>query len=151
VKYVGSLEDLLQQSDVITLHVPYMKATHHLINKDNIKLVKPGAVLINTARGGIVETEALLWALDHKILSGAGLDVLEEEGDMFDDLAVWAREIPEGKDLRTIIRNHALIARDDVIITPHNAFNSAEAVAAIFDTTVENIKAFAAGTPRNQV
>lgn len=151
VKYVDSLEELLRQSDVITLHVPYLQATHHLINKENIKLAKPGAILINTARGGIVETEALLWALDRKILSGAGLDVLEEEGDMFDDLAVWSREIPENKDIKTLWRNHVLIARDDVIITPHNAFNSKEAVQSIFDTTVENIKAFLAGTLKNTV
>jgi D-lactate dehydrogenase len=74
-----SLEDLLARSDIITLHVPYNKYTHHLMNRDKFKLVKKGAILINTARGSIVDTEALIEALDQKILSGAGLDVIEGE------------------------------------------------------------------------
>lgn len=150
-QYVDSLDALLPVSDVVTLHVPYLKETHHLIHKQNVGKMKRGALLINTARGGLVETEAMLWALGEGILAGAGLDVLEEEGDMFDDLTVWSRGIPENKDIRTLLQNHILIARDDVILTPHNAFNSREAVRAIFDTTVSNIKAYLAGQPQNTV
>lgn len=150
-QYVDSLEKLLAQSDVVTLHVPYGPGTRHLINKENVGRIKRGALFINTARGGLVQTEALLWGLGEGILAGAGLDVLEEEGDMFDDLKVWSRGIPDNKDIRTLLQNHILIARDDVILTPHNAFNSQEAVQAIFDTTVSNIKAYLAGQPQNTV
>lgn len=149
--YVKTLEELLGCSDVITLHVPFIPATRHMINKQNVQAIKRGALLVNTARGGIVDTEALLWALGEKVLAGAGLDVLEEEGDMFDDLAVLSRGIPAGKDIQTLLRNHLLIAHEDVIITPHNAFNSREAVGAIFDTTINNILGWVNGTPQNQV
>lgn len=148
-RYVDSLDELLSGSDVITLHVPYLKETHHLINRNNVQKVKRGAIVVNTARGAIVDTAALLWGLSEGIISGAGLDVLEEEGDMFDDLAVWSREIPAHKDIQTLLRNHILIARDDVIITPHNAFNSREAVQQIFDTSVNNIRAYLHGAASN--
>jgi D-lactate dehydrogenase len=149
--YADSLEDLLSQSDVITLHVPYLPATHHLINKENVKDIKRGAILINTSRGAIVDTEALLWALEKKILSGAGLDVLEEENDTYEHIQLLSEGFPKNKDLSTILRNHILIDRDDVIITPHNAFNSVEAEQRIFDTNTENIKSFEAGKPINTV
>src|SRR3989344_7700845 len=73
------LDELLRSSDIITLHVPLNKATHHLLNKINIKRIKKGAIIINTSRGGVVETDALLFGLRHKILARAGLDVLEGE------------------------------------------------------------------------
>src|SRR3989338_10419303 len=78
----AELPELLGASDIISLHVPYMKETHHLINTGNIGQIKKGAYLINTARGAVVETAALIKALEEGILAGAGLDVLEEEGDM---------------------------------------------------------------------
>src|SRR3989338_7706036 len=73
------LETLLKKSEVITLHVPYSKETRHMINMKNIKNIKKGTILINTSRGGLVETDALIYALDNSILEGAGLDVLEGE------------------------------------------------------------------------
>jgi len=149
--YVGSLDELLGKSDVITLHVPYLPATHHLINTDNVQNIKRGAILVNTARGALVDTAALLWALGEKILSGAGLDVLEEENDTYEEIELLSKEFPKNKDIATILRNHILVARDDVIITPHNAFNSVEAVQRIFDTTVENVRAFLGGKPTNAV
>jgi D-lactate dehydrogenase len=75
----ASLNELLSGSDVITLHVPYNDHTHHLMDRDKFKIVKKGAILINTARGSIVDTEALIEALENKVLSGAGLDVIEGE------------------------------------------------------------------------
>lgn len=146
-----SLDDLLRVSDVITLHVPYMPATHHLINSENIKLIKPGAILVNTARGGLVDTQALLWALENNIVAGAGLDVLEEENNTFDHVALLSEDFNRGIDLAAILGNHLLIARDDVVITPHNGFNSREAVDRIFKATVENIAAWLAGAPQNVV
>lgn len=149
--YADSLEDLLSRSDVITLHVPYIPPTHHLINKENVKDIKPGAILVNTSRGAIVETEALLWALEKKILSGAGLDVLEEENDTYEHIQLLSEGFPKNKDIATILRNHILVDRDDVIITPHNAFNSVEAARRIFETSANNILAFIDGRPMNAV
>ncbi|MDP3997868.1 MAG: NAD(P)-dependent oxidoreductase [Candidatus Andersenbacteria bacterium] len=149
--YVKTLDELLEQSDVITLHLPYMPETHHIINKDNITKIKRGAILVNTARGGLIDTEALLMALGEGILSGAGLDVIEDEDDTFEDVAVLSKDFPKDKDIVNILRNHILIARDDVIITPHNAFNSIEAVRRIFDTTIGNMAGFVAGEPTNVV
>jgi D-lactate dehydrogenase len=145
-----SLERLLGESDVITLHVPLIKETHHLINMDTIHQIKRGAMLINTSRGAIVQTEALVVALDVGILGGVGLDVLEGEESIKEEAQLLSDTLPVEK-LRTIVRGYALLHRDNVIITPHVAFYSAEAEQRIIDTTVENIKGFLAGTPRNVV
>lgn len=146
-----SLEDLLKNSDIITLHVPYNRHTHHLINSENIKLIKKGAHIINTARGGVVETGALIGALNEGILAGAGLDVLEEEHDLGEEIKLLSKKTTENVDFKTMLQNHILMERENVIITPHNAFNSKEAIQRILDTTIENIKAFAEGKPINQV
>ena len=151
VTYVTAVEELLERSDIITLHLPYTKATHHTINRDNVTKVKRGALLINTARGGLVDTQALLWGLNEGLISGAGLDVLEEEKDAFDRIEFMSRKSPSYEELATLLRNHLLVARDDVLITPHNAFNSTEAVQRIFDTTVLNIQAYLASNPINEV
>lgn len=140
-KYVG-FDSLLKNSDIITLHCPYNKHTHHLINKNNIKKIKKGALLINTARGGLVETDALLNALEQKKLSGAGLDVLEEECFVKEDKEVMSMHFPKECNLKIIIENHILAKRNDVIVTPHNAFNSIEALHRILDTTIDNVKGF---------
>lgn len=140
-----TLPELLAASDIVTLHVPYTKETHHLINKENIGLMKKGAYLINTARGAVVETEALVEALQSERLAGAGLDVLEEEGDMADEMKLMADPHPKEAELRTVLENHYLISHPRVIVTPHLAFNTTEAVTRILDTTIDNILAFAQG------
>ncbi|MDO8740776.1 MAG: hydroxyacid dehydrogenase [Candidatus Woesearchaeota archaeon] len=146
----ASLNELLKNSDIISLHAPYNKATHHLINKNNIKLIKKGSILINTARGSLVETEALVEALDRGILSGAGLDVLEEEQLVKEESELLSKNYPI-ETLKTVIQNHTLLKRENVIITPHNAFNSIEALQRILDTTIENIKSFMKGKIINKV
>ncbi len=146
-----SLEELLATSDIITIHTPYNPQTHHLINKENINKIKKGAYLINTARGAIVETEALVEALKNGTLTGAGLDVLEEEGDMNDELALLTASHPKEDELKIALENHYLINHPRVIVTPHNAFNTSEAVERILTTTIENIKAFSAGSATNVV
>ena len=140
-KYV-SLDELLANSDIISLHVPYLPSTHHLINSENINKIKKGAILINTARGAIIETDALVKALDEKILAGAGLDVLEEEGFLGDEKSFVLNDKEKGHNLKTVIQNHVLIDMPNVIITPHNAFNTQEALQRILDTDIENIKSF---------
>jgi len=137
-----SLDDVLVQSDIISLHVPYMKETHHLINSQNISKIKKGALLINSSRGAVVETESLIRGLNEKILGGVGLDVLEEEGAIQDEKTLILYGRPEEHDLKTLIQNHVLIDMPNVIITPHNAFNTQEALQRILDTDLENIKSF---------
>lgn len=143
-----TLDELLATSDIITLHAPYSPRTHHLINRRNIRTVKYGAILINTSRGGLVETSALVEGLQEGILSGVGLDVLEEEGLIKEERELLSREFTHEK-LRIALETHLLLFRNDVIITPHNAFNSIEAVQRILDTTLLNIEAYYAGNPQN--
>lgn len=144
------LERVLGESDVITLHVPLTPETYHLINMDTIHQIKRGAILINTARGAIVQTEALVVALDVGILSGVGLDVLEGEESIKEEAQLLSDTLPVEK-LRAIVRSYALLHRQNVIITPHMAFYSAEAEQRIIDTTVDNIESFLKGEPQNVV
>lgn len=144
-----AFEDLLKQSDIITLHLPHNEHTHHVINKNNIHGIKKGAYLINTARGPIVETGALVEALEEGILAGAGLDVLEEEAALKEEAHLMASG--RGGDIKTLLQDHVLMEMDNVIITPHNAFNSKEALDRIMETTVENIQGFLGNKPVNIV
>jgi D-lactate dehydrogenase len=146
----ADLDSLLSRSDIISLHAPYSEHTHHLINPGNIGQIKRGAVLINTSRGGLVDTDALLKALDEGILAGAGLDVLEGEETVLEESALLGDKTnPEL--LRRAIQNHLILKKPNVVFTPHNAFNSQEALERILDTTAGNIAAFAAGAPKNVV
>ena len=140
-RYAG-FDYLLKNSDIITLHCPYNRKTHHLINKKNMNKIKKGALLINTARGALIETDALVKALDKAILSGAGLDVLEEECHVKEDHQVMSKNFPKKCDMHIILENHILAKKDNVIVTPHNAFNSVEALQRILDTTADDIEGF---------
>lgn len=135
------LETCLRESDFVSLHVPNLPETFHLINMKNIKLMKPGSYLVNTSRGPVIETEALVWGLNHKILAGVGLDVTEEE-DKVECVSVVMDDKTKRDDLKEIISFHLLRDRDDVVFTPHNAFNTKEAIGRIIETTVENINEF---------
>jgi len=107
--------------------------------------MKKGSLLINTARGAVVETEALVFALEKGILAGAGLDVLEEERALKEERELLTKEFLKTGDLKTQLLNHVLLTKENVIITPHNAFNSREALQEILQTTVGNITSFLAG------
>lgn len=167
-----SFEELLARSQIISLHVPLNATTLHMFNADAFRKCRRGVIIINTARGGLIDTRALREALESGQVSGAGLDVLEDERLFRADAAhLVAEEIvqhlhaasavsPEEThvrnperlaELRELSANEALLARPDVIFTPHVAFNSAEAVQRIDEVTVENIRAFAEGKPRNVV
>lgn len=126
VEYL-SLVELLKRADVVSVHVPNLPATHHLLNRDMFAYMKRGAYLINTARGAVVETEALIEVLESGVLAGAGLDVLEEES--------------------ASVQTQALAQRDNVIVTPHVAFNTKEAKERILETTVNTIRHYISGTP----
>lgn len=150
IKYV-SLEELLASSDIITLHLPHTKETEHLINMQNIQKFKKRAVLINTARGALVETQAIVEGLQKGYLQAAGLDVLEEEAHLREEREFLSKEYLEKVDIKTELLNHVLLTRDDVIITPHNAFNSKEAVKEILEQSVANIKNYINKTPNNLI
>jgi D-lactate dehydrogenase len=122
-----------------------------MINMENFRHIKQGCYLINTARGGLVETAALVAALEEGILAGAGLDVLEEEGDLAQEEILLLALHPNEEKLKTLLANHYLIKHPRVIVTEHIAFNTQEAVERILTTTVENITAFKSGKLINVV
>lgn len=144
-------KSLLSQSDIVSLHVPLTEKTYHLINKENIRLFKRGSILINTSRGEVVETEAVLYGLDRGILAATGLDVLEGECFLKEERQLLTDQFAKECDLRTQLLNHALLRRRNVIVTPHNAFNSSEALKEILKTTILNITSFILQKPVNLV
>jgi D-lactate dehydrogenase len=140
----ADLETCLKSADFVTLHVPAIPSTFHMINKTNIKLMKKGSYLVNTARGTAAEVEAIVWALNNKILAGAALDVAEDEALVESDKVVMSEKYTKDE-LQDILSFHLLRDRDDVVFTPHNAFNTKEAIERIIETTMENIKKFMDG------
>lgn len=147
----ASLEELITSSDIITIHVPATPETKHLVNRENIKKFKKGSLLINTARGAIVETQAILEGLESGVLSGVGLDVFEEECFLKEERELLTSDFLKTCNLKTQLLNHVLLTKENVIVTPHNAFNSREALSQILEITVSNIKAFLDGRPENVV
>lgn len=145
-----SLEEIYRNADIISLHAPSTPETYHIINEESLKQCKRGAILINTARGALVDTGALIAALDNGILAGAGLDVLEGE-ELIEEEERLLNTPEAGEKLRLLLRRNILLRRSDVLITPHMAFYSKEAIQRILDTTVDNIRAFLAGRPQHVV
>jgi len=148
-----TLQEVLSVSDVITLHAPYTKENHHLINKENISLMKKGVFLINTARGELIDTDALVWALKEKIIAGAGLDVLEGERELKEEIEIVSspEKAERVKDYKTLLEDRVLIDMPNVIVTPHVAFYSKEAEGEIVKMTIDNIQNFISGSPQNIV
>lgn len=149
----ASLDEVLKQSDVLTLHAPYTKENHHLLNKEKFSLMKKGVYIINTARGELIETDALVSALGDGLVAGAGLDVLEGERALKEEIEIVADPVKRDsiKDYKTLFENHVLIDLPNVIVTPHIAFYSKEAEMEILKTTVENINSYKNNTITNQV
>jgi D-lactate dehydrogenase len=137
VKYV-SLDSLLKNSDVISLHCPLTKDNEYMINAKTIKKMKDSVVFINTARGKLVDTCALIKAVKNGKIKGVGLDVLENEEEI--------KEEPEVLFKKTMHKSKAaklecdLLKLNNVILTPHNAFNSDESLRRLLDKTIENLK-----------
>jgi D-lactate dehydrogenase len=136
-----SLNELLKISEIITLHCPLNKQTKHLINLKNVKSLKKGCYIINTARGGNIETRALVEGLSEGIIGGVGLDVLEEELLVKEEIQLLSKKFHKEK-LENLIENHLLLKFDSVIMTPHNAFNSKEALKRVIDITLINLDSF---------
>lgn len=146
------LDELLARADVVTLHLPGGAATYRLIGAAELARMKPGAVLINTSRGGVVDVEALVRALAAGRLAGAGLDVIVEEGPLGEEAEIFRTDAPfPAERLRALVADHALLNLPNVIVTPHIAYDTREAVERIIETTLANIAAFAAGRPQNVV
>jgi len=133
IEYV-SKEQLLIESDVISLHCPLTNETRHIINAKSLSMMKPNAILINTSRGGLVDSEALLMALKEEKIAGACLDVYEEESDLF-------YEDNSGTNIQDDVLA-LLISMRNVIVTSHQAFLTDEALHNIAETTFENLDEF---------
>jgi len=125
-----SMEKLFSDSDVITLHCPLTDGNRHFVDLRLLSMMKPGAILINTSRGPLINEEALYTALQNKMLAGAALDVLSEEPP------------PAG---------HPLIDHPNCIVTPHTAWISVEARARLLQQTVNNIDGFLKGIVKNNI
>ena len=145
------MDQLLKTSDVISLHTPLTRETKHIINSSAIAKMKKEVILINTARGGLIDTQALVNALISGRIGGVGLDVLEEEKTIKEEMQLISPEFSGSFDLRTIVANQMLYTKTNVIITPHNAFNSEDALRRILDTGVMNIDAFLHGRLVNAI
>jgi len=146
-----ALSELLCRSHVVTVHVPYDEGTHHLLNHSNLKDIRPGAVLVNTSRGAVIETSALIAALYSGALAGVALDVLEEEHAVQDEVELLLLNRIEDSKLRVLLENHTLLNMPNVILTPHIAFNSHEAMEEIWRVTAQNVQKFLEGNPQNVV
>lgn len=137
VKYKKT-DEIFKQADILTFHVPLNPHTKHLLNIKNVKTLKKGCIIINTSRGGVLETDALLYGLRKNIIGALGIDVLENEcvlENVF-DLDHNADE------LKQIAQTHVLTELDNVFVTPHNAFNTKEAVMRILQTSVDNLNSY---------
>jgi D-lactate dehydrogenase len=142
VRYVP-LKELLSKADIVSLHLPLTPETRHLINKENLLLMKPGAMLINTGRGALVDTSALIGALEKGHLGSVGLDVYEEESHIFyQDLS--DEIIPDDMIMR-------LLTFPNVLVTGHQAFFTEEAMDIIARTTIQNVSDFAAGQENENI
>lgn len=136
VEYV-SLEQLLRESDLISLHCPLMKETYHMINIFTINQMKDGVILVNTSRGGLIDTNDLIQGIRERKFSGVGLDVYEEEKDnVFEN---------HEDDIMMHSVTSRLLSFPNVIVTSHQGFFTEEALAAIAETTLGNAEAYLKG------
>lgn len=135
-KYV-SKEEIYQTCDVIFLMMPLLPATKHTINADVLPLLKKGVTIINTSRGGLIDTTALLDGIRSGIIGGAGIDVYENEGDYF--FQDWSAKNVDDPVLQQLLGNNK------IVMTAHQAFFTREAIDKIVGTTIENIQEYSEG------
>jgi len=129
-----SLEQLLRESDIVSLHVPLTPKTHHMINAETLAIMKPGAMLINTSRGALIDTKALLKSVESRHTGAVGLDVYEEEEHIF--YKNLSEQIIADETFRL------LLTFPNVIVTGHQAYFTREALSQIAETTIQNITDF---------
>lgn len=162
------IDRLFAEADIISLHATLSPETYHILNAENLAKCRRGVIVVNTARGALVDTVALREALDSGQVGGAGLDVLQDErvlrqratniiaADIVKHLrsdasAQDARDADRLRELQELMLGDELLTRSNVVFTPHVAFNSAEAVGRLRRTALENIQAFVKGAPINVV
>ncbi len=145
------LDTLLMQSDFISLHAPLTKDNFHLINENKIALMKESAIIINTARGELIKTSALYKALSFNTIRGAGLDVLEYEQATSDFDMLYDMDYIDKDCVKQILLNHQITKLDNVVITPHIAYDTVEAKNRIKQITMDNINSFFDGHIKNSV
>lgn len=132
-----SLDELCRRSDFISLHCPLNKETYHIINSDTLSKMRDGVIIINTSRGALIDTDALIDGLRSGKVGGAGLDVYEEESDLF--FEDFSEKIVQDEDLAF------LLSMPNVLITSHQAFLTEEALTQIAKVTTDNLYAFFSG------
>ncbi len=147
----GDLEAVLADADIITLHVPSTPATIGMLSDRQFALMKRGVILINTARGNVIDIPALVRALSDGQVQAVGLDVLPQEPLIREEAMIFRAPAPTEHDLKALVANHVLLRFPNVVVTPHIAYNTENAVRRIIDTTLGNIRAFAKGRPQNIV
>ncbi|MDI1286660.1 MAG: hydroxyacid dehydrogenase [Reyranella sp.] len=146
-----AFDRLLEIADVISLHVPATKESKNILSTRAFGLMKMGVVIINTARGSLVDSRALIQALRSERVAAAGLDVLPDEPLIREEAELICSSYLNQHDLKSLVADHVLLHMPNVIVTPHSAFNTQEAVQRIVETTVENIEAFLEGQLQNVV
>lgn len=149
VSYVEA-DELVRGSHVITLHLPYTEDNHHWFNDERFGEMKQGSYLVNTARGALVDTKALLKVIESGHLAGAALDVLEFENYLKDETDLVDEKL-KGEEFQEVVADFALRKYPNVILTPHVAYYTSEAVRRILETTAENIASYESGSPKNVV
>lgn len=137
-----SLDELCAKSDFISIHCPLNKDTYHIINSDTLSKMRDGVIIINTSRGALIDTDALIEALRSGKVGGAGLDVYEEESDLF--FEDYSEKIVQDEDITF------LLSMPNVLITSHQAFLTEEALTQIARVTIDNLSSFFAGGTKTQ-
>jgi D-lactate dehydrogenase len=147
------LNDLLKTSDIITLHTPLTKDNYHLIDAKKIDLMKDGVYIVNTARGELLDTEALVMAIKSGKVAGAALDVLEDEKliDIDEEELLLKKKSTTRETLEHVLANTMLMHMPEVILTGHNAYNTSEAIQRINLTSVDNIQKYSQKIAQNIV
>lgn len=150
VRYL-KLDDLLPQADIVSLNLPYCPATHHLLDAAKLALLKPNAMLVNTARGGVVDTQALLAVLRQGGLQGGlALDTFEGEEVWLGKAHMQAETLPVEK-LRQALLVYQLGQFPQVILSPHNAYHTDDALQRILVMAIQSLQGFLQGQPCHQV
>lgn len=143
------LAEVLASSDIVSLHITANKDTYHFINQEKVELFKRASLLINTSRGEVLDTKALIWALDNGVIKGAALDVLEEEK-LCQENCLLQPDITLEKMGKYALNQH-LLHRPEVLITPHIGWYTEEAIQDMFNIHLANILSFIKGIPENLV
>lgn len=144
-----SLDKLYKTSDIISLHIPSLPQTKHIICETSIKKMKEGVIILNTSRGDLIDSKALMQGIFSKKVGFAGLDVLEGESLLKIEENFLTKNNKSLEDVELMLEDHILISNPRVYITPHNAFNTIDALSRILHTTFENISEFEKGNKIN--